>query len=148
VVEQAPGIGPEPTLLVPYDNIGEEISLSAHGIKTALPPDLHVKFVDNMPTGSGVAYLGDINGVHVYQTIPPTQQPVLFSGSCLRRITYAQVAEGYGPVTFEFQEADDPQRSGVVMRFAQQLEWDDTPVIEFELMADPDGQDAERPETH
>jgi hypothetical protein len=131
VAELSAGVGPDPVLLVPLTPIGSDIGTWRY---SPIPEGLTVEFRDNQPTGAGFGYRATIDGVNVYAINLPSDRAWLFSGRMLRSIRYAPLESG-NLVDLVFNEADDPHNSSFMVHFAQEVGWNDTPIIELVLRA-------------
>lgn len=140
VIDKARTIGEKPTVLVPHDEIGEEFFKCVCGLKSVLPTDIRVESLPNMPSGGGAGYLGTMEGVHVYETGVQAGTSILYSGACLRRITYEAVSADGEIAGVEFVEGENLEKSEIKLEFAQILEWSDEPIVRFELVnSQPNG---------
>lgn len=128
VIAEAPSVGPDPMVLVPFAGIGEEISMAS--ILGGGPAGLNVNRDTTIPSG-GTGYMGTVEGIPVYIAQVLTQQAILCSGSLLRTITYGVIHGREDIADFSFVDGDDPQRSRVRLKFAQRIEWADDVFVEF-----------------
>lgn len=129
VLELSAVVGPDPVLLVPFTPIGRDISNWQY---SPTPEGLNIEFRQNQPTGAGFGYRSTIDGINVYTINLPSDQAWLFSGRMLRSIRYARL-QGGNLVDLLFNEADDPHKSSFTVHFAQEVEWNDTPIFELQL---------------
>jgi hypothetical protein len=83
-----------------------------------------------IPTGGGTGYVGTIDGVEVFTTDVEDGHSYLFSAIMLDVIAYRLVTSG-AFVSVAFEEGDNPWSGTVVVRFAQQVAWRDTPVLDL-----------------
>jgi hypothetical protein len=133
VIELAANFGTDAVLVVPFDPIGRDISTWTYQNPNDLPAGLHhVEFRQDQPTGGGLGYTATIEGINVYTARFPSERVWLLSARMLRSIRYARLPSG-NLVDIAFEEADDPRSSTLVESFAQQVEWNDLPIIELIL---------------
>jgi hypothetical protein len=131
VIELAADFGTEAVLVVPYDPIGGDISTWTIQQPDDLP-GLHIEYRQDQPTGGGFGYTATIEGINVYTAHFPPDRAWLFSARSLRSVRYARLPTG-DLVDLAFDEADDPRASSFVASFAQEVEWNDLPIIELVL---------------
>jgi hypothetical protein len=136
VIACAAAVGPEPTMLAPYDMIGVGVGLAAHGLPNSDLDEFQVTRKTGLSGGGGTAYLGTIEGVHVFSASVKHGTASMFSGVSLRRIRYGIVAGEQDVADFEFEDAANPAESWVRLKFAQTTEWDNSTIVEFKF--DPD----------
>jgi hypothetical protein len=129
ILEYAPSVGPRPTLLVPFELLGDELSRWAYGLER--PREFNIERVNGMPSGGGTGYTGTINGVHVYATNGLSNRAILFSGSCLRSVSYQPLPDRADVVDVSLLEGQPPERSRLSIRTCQVLEWSSDPFLEF-----------------
>jgi hypothetical protein len=99
VIAEAPSVGPEPMVLVPFAGIGEEIAMAS--TLGGGPAGLNVNRDAAMPSGGGTGYMGTVEGIPVYSAQVLTQQAILCSGCLLRAITTASSMAGTtSPISF------------------------------------------------
>lgn len=80
-----------------------------------------------------MGYLGTINGIHAYSARVMINQALLCSSQLIRSINY-NVVHGEGDVVdFSFVDGDDLANSRVRLRFSQNIEWADMPVVKFQF---------------
>lgn len=140
VVAHKGDVGEEPTILVPYDPLGEGVGLAAHGLPNNDLNEFQVEPHADLSGGGGAAYLGTLEGVHVFSAQLKPGSAMLFSGKALRRIRYGVVYGEDQVADFEFEATDKPAESWVQLRFAQFVEWDDSATVEF--VFDPEAAQA------
>jgi hypothetical protein len=129
ILDQAPRVGPRPTLLVPYEPFGEEISSWTY--LRDRPQEFNVEHVADMPSGAGAGYVGTIDGLHVYQLNGLSNRAILCSGRCLRSVTYQLLSDRNDLVDVSLEEGENPERSEFRMRTAQVVDWSNDPILEF-----------------
>jgi hypothetical protein len=133
VIEEAAGVGPAPIVIVPYDGFGEDISHATMRLSGGGLPGFEVSHVPGMPSGGGAGYLGTINGVHVYTSSIMENQAVLCSSQIIRAIEYG-IVHGEGDIVdLWFLDAEDLTKSNVKLKFAQKIDWADSPIVEFQF---------------
>lgn len=130
VVAEAPGVGPEPMVLVPFARIGEEITRASLG---GGPVGLNTNRDAAMPSGGGTVYIGTVEGIPVYSAQGLTELAILCSGRLLRAITYGVVRGRDDIADFSFVDGDDLQKSRIRLKFGQRIEWADDVFVEFTL---------------
>jgi len=136
VVQEAPTVGAEPIILVPYPRVGDQVTSATIGGRELA--GLTVSRIAGTPSGEGTGYLGTIQGVHIYSLPVLSTQALLCSRLLLREIEYGVVHDPDDIVGFEFLQADDPRSSQVRLPFAQRLTWGDESIVEFSLVTDSD----------
>jgi hypothetical protein len=137
VIDEAPSVGPEPIVLVPFPGIGEEIAMAS--TLGGGPAGSNVHRDAAMPSGGGTGYMGTVEGIAVYAAQVLTQQAILCSSNLLRAITYGVVHGRDDIADFSFVDGDDPQSSQVRLKFGQRIEWADDVLVEFTLRRDDRG---------
>ena len=133
VIVEAPEVGPEPIVLVPFSVLGEEISSAAHRLMSHGLPYFEIIRAANVPSGGGTAYLGTIEGIHVYSTHMMETSAILCSRRLLREISYGIVRGANDIVDFWLVESENPEASQVRLKFAQLIHWADYVFVEFDL---------------
>jgi hypothetical protein len=121
-------------LLVAFDPIGNDVSKWVYALTGEAPSGVQVVHLpDRASIGDG-GYLATVNGLDVH-VLPdmPGDRAILFSKAALRAIEYRSVDPARRIAEVEFVQGVDPRRSELRVRFGQEVEWDDSPVIEFEL---------------
>lgn len=136
VVARKTDVGEEPTILVPYAPLGEGVVLAAHGMPNNDLNEFQVETRAELSGGGGTAYLGTLEGIHVFSAQLKPGSVILFSGRALRRIRYGVVHGENQVADFSFEETDKPTESWVQLSFAQVVEWDESAVIEFTFDAE------------
>lgn len=82
------------------------------------------------PSGVGTGYVGTIDGVEVFTTNLEDGHSYVFSALMRDLVSYRLVTPD-AFVSVEFEEGDNPWSGTVIVRFAQQVLWRDTPVIDL-----------------
>jgi hypothetical protein len=123
-------VGPPATLLTEYDPMGASVSHWIHSRADQRPPGRRIEYVQGHPSGGGTGYVGTIDGVEVFTTNVQDDHSYLFSALMVESVSCRLVTPN-AFVSVEFQEGDNPCSGTVVVRFAQQVIWRDTPVIDF-----------------
>jgi hypothetical protein len=131
VIARAEAIGEEPTILVPYDKLGEGVALAGYGLPHGDLDEFKLTRTPNLSGGGGTAYLGTIEGVNVFSAAMRPGTTLMFSGNALRRIEYGIVAGDDHVGDFSFEDAKNPAESWVQLRFAQSVVWDESRTVEF-----------------
>jgi hypothetical protein len=145
VIDEAPKVGPEPIVLVPFSVFGEEISAAAHRFSGGGLTGFEITHMSDTPSGGGTAYMGTIEGIHVYTAGVMTNSAVLCSLRLLRGICYGTVHGRSDIVDFWFVESEDPTASRVRLKFAQVIEWSDHVFVEFDIVSTPQGVEVNHP---
>jgi hypothetical protein len=135
ILSHASCVESKPTLLVPYEPLGEEISTWTY--LRDRPQHFHVEHVADMPSGGGTGYIGTIDGVHVYEINGLSDRAILCSGRCLRSVTYQLLPDRNDLIDVSLEENDNPAECRFLMRTAQVLDWSNDPIIEFSWAAAP-----------
>ncbi len=86
-----------------------------------------------MPSGGGVGYMGTIGGVHVYSANVMRNEAVLCSRHLLLGISYGVVHGQTDIVDLYFVDDDDPEKSRVRLKFAQDIRWAEFIFVEFKF---------------
>lgn len=142
VIEEAAGVGPAPIVFVPFDGFGEGISQATIRVSRDGLSEFHISRASGMPSGGGAGYLGTIDGVHVYACRVMNNEAVLCSSQIIQGIDYGVVHGELDIVDFWFLDAENPNKSHVMLKFAQKIDWADSAVIEFRITGQT-GQQAE-----
>lgn len=130
-VSEAPAVGQDPILLVPYANLGDQVAIAA--TLGGGPAGMTVTHEQGMPSGGGTGYLGSVEGIPIYSSPIFTDRAVLCSSRLLRTVTYGVVHGTQDVADFEFIANDDPERSRIRLKFAQRTQWADDVFVEFDL---------------
>jgi hypothetical protein len=133
VIDFASAVGPDPTLLVPFDPFGEEIAAAAQPFLGGQMKGFDVSYVANMPSGGGTGYRGTIGGVHVYSAQVLKHEAILCSRRLVRVVNYGVVHGESDIADFSFICDGDPKRSRVRLKFAQYIEWAHCEFVEFKF---------------
>ena len=124
-------MGPDPIVLVPYQTLWGSNLGGQRGYLRGGLADFDVSHVDNMPSGGGVGYMGTIGGVHVYSANVMRNEAVLCSRHLLLGISYGVVHGQTDIVDLYFVDDDDPEKSRVRLKFAQDIRWAEFIFVEF-----------------
>lgn len=130
-ISEAQSVGPSPILLVPYANLGDQVAVGAmigNG-----PAGLNVTHDQGMPSGGGTGYLGSVEGIPVYSSAAVGERAVLCSSRIIRRILYGTVHGTRDVADVELLHSDDPERSFVRLKFAQEVQWSEDILVQFDL---------------
>ena len=131
VAEHADRVGSRPTLLVPYDPIGNTISQWTYRLADK-PDHIEVERREGREGGGGTGYLGTIAGTDIFTADVEEDRSYLYSALMLKSVTYHHVTpSAYIEVIFE--EGENPWKGTILVRFAQSMTWSDYPVIELKL---------------
>jgi hypothetical protein len=133
VVQNAGGMGSAVALLTDYDPFGAILSRWTHSPPDQRPAGRRIEYVQGHPSGGGTGYVGTIDDIEVFTTNVEDHHSYLFSSTMLDLVTYRLVAPD-AVVSLEFEEGDNPWSGTVVVRFAQEVLWQDAPVLD--LIAD------------
>jgi hypothetical protein len=94
------------------------------------PAGHHIEYVQGHPSGGGTGYIGTIDSVEVFTTDVEDGHSYLLSARMLESVSYRLVTpDAFASV--EFEEGDNPWGGTVVVRFAQEVVWRDTIVIDL-----------------
>lgn len=132
VFAEAPGVGPAPILIVPYNPLGEEMFAALHrqpGVPLSKYNVVHEKGV---PSGGGVGYQGTVEGIRVYAG--PNilnEMGLLCSSQSIRSIRYGVIHGESAVADFTFLDGDDLAASRVKLKIAQEVDWSDDIFVEF-----------------
>ena len=124
-------VGPDPILLVPYDSIGQELTM-ADIYKTTVA-GYTLLHEQGIPSGMGTGYLGTLRGIRVYSWGATDRHAILCSAQIMRGIYYGVVHGDSDLVDISFIDEGDPERCRVHVNFAQRIEWADHPFVEITL---------------
>jgi hypothetical protein len=130
VAQNALRVGSPATLLTNYDPFGAILSRWANSPPDRHPADRQIEYVQGHAGGGGTGYVGTIDGVEVFTADVEDGHSYVFSALTLDVVSYRLVA----PDTFvsvDFEEGDNPWSGTVVVRFAQEVLWRDTPLIDL-----------------
>ena len=84
-------------------------------------------------TGGGTNYLGTVANIPVFGAAALTNQAIVCSRVLLRAVSYA-VVHGLDDIAdFDFVEGVEPEKSRVVVKVAQRIEWGEDVFVEFDL---------------
>lgn len=137
VVAEAASVGPAPILIVQYSPLGEEVFAALHRLPSARLAQRDVVHEKGVPSGGGVGYHGTVEGIRVYAGPGILSgKALLCSSEIIRSIKYGSV-HGSDVADFSFVDGDDPANSRVNVKFAQKVEWLDTPLVEFDFSMPP-----------
>ena len=132
VIAEGPGVGPAPILIAPYSPLGEEMFAAIHQRPGAKLTKYGVVHEKDVRSGGGVGYQGTIEGIRVYAGPNIlTGKALLCSSQIIRSIRYGIVHGESDVADFEFVDSDDPAKSQVRIKFAQEIEWLDDQFVEF-----------------
>jgi hypothetical protein len=132
VIAEASGVGPAPVLIAPYSPLGEEMFAAIHQRPGAKLTKYGVVHEKDVRSGGGVGYQGTIEGIRVYAGPNIlTGKALLCSSQIIRSIRYGIVHGENDVADFEFVDSDDPAKSQVRIKFAQEIEWLDDQFVEF-----------------
>ena len=142
VAEGAARIGEPATLLTAYDPVGASVSRWIYSPADQRPPGRRIESVQGHPSGGGTGYVGTIDSVEVFTADVEDGHSYLFSALMLKSVSYRLVTPD-AFVSVEFEEGDNPWSGTIVVRFALDAGWRDTPVID--LVTDNASADEETP---
>jgi hypothetical protein len=132
VISEAASVGPEPMVLVPFDPIGEEVSMAS--MQHQGLGGFYLSREAGLPTGGGgTGYLASIEGIPVYAARILGMQAILCSRLMIRTIDYGGVDGKDEIVDFTFVDGEDAEKSQVRIQIAQRVNWSDDVFVEFEL---------------
>jgi hypothetical protein len=130
VAQNAQRIGLPATLLIDYDPFGAILSRWTNSAPDRRPAGRDIEYVQGHPSGGGTGYVGTIDGVEVFTADVEEGHSYLFSARMLGAVSYRLVTPDIF-VSVEFEEGDDPWSGTVVMRFAQEVAWRETPILDL-----------------
>jgi hypothetical protein len=130
VAQNAQRVGLPAALLTDYDPFGAILSRWTNSAPDRHPAGRHIEYVRGHPSGGGTGYIGTIDGVEVFTADVEEGHSYLFSARMLEAISYRLVTPD-NFVSVEFEEGDNPWAGTVVVRFAQQVVWRDTLVVDL-----------------
>jgi hypothetical protein len=139
VVEEAPTVGSAPIVIIPYPRFGEEITAATLRTTGAGLAGFNISRVANMPSGGGSGYLGTIEGIHIYSSRMMVGKALLCSNQIIGAIEYGIVHDQNDIVDFTFVDGEDLERSRVRLKFAQNIEWANQILVEFQITAEKSG---------
>jgi hypothetical protein len=141
VAQNAQRVGPSASLLTDYDPFGAILSQWTNSPLDRRPAGRHIEHVQDHPTGAGTSYIGTIDGIEVFTADVEDGHSYLFSAQMLEAVSYRLVTlDNF--VSVEFEEGDNPWSGTVLVRFAQQATWRDTPVIDLVTEDKPTDEEA------
>jgi hypothetical protein len=133
MADRARPLGPAPALLVPREQAWTVLGLArdaergSRGLR-----------IERKPGKDGDhGYLATVAGVDVYAGVVRPGAAWLFSATALRVVRYGPVGKEGSVLDVAFEPGDDPAAGALVVRFAQSVEWDESPVLEFRTPSDP-----------
>jgi hypothetical protein len=141
VAQNAQRVGPPATLLTDYDPFGAILSQWTYSPPDRRPAGRHIEHVQGHPTGAGTSYIGTIDGIEVFTADVEDDHSYLFSAQMLEAVSYRLVTPD-NFVSVEFEEGDNPWSGTVLVRFAQQAVWRDTPFIDLVTEDKPTDEEA------
>jgi hypothetical protein len=130
MAQNAQRVGSPATLLTEYDPFGAILSRWTNSPPDRRPAGHCIEYVQGHLSGEGIGYAGTIDGVEVLTADVEEGHSYLFSALMLEAVSYRLVTPD-AFVSIEFEEGDDPWGGQVVVRFAQNAAWNDTPVIDL-----------------
>jgi hypothetical protein len=122
-------VGPV-TLLTAYDPIGAGVSRWIYSPADRRPLGRRIEYVQGHPSGAGTGYVGTVDGVEVFSADVEDGHSYLFSALMLDLVSYRLVTPD-AFVSVQFEEGDNPWSGTVVVRFAQDAGWRNTPIIDL-----------------
>jgi len=133
IAGHAIGLDQSPTLLLSVQGARQVLMEWSH-FPNRRPAGLLIERKAVGERGTG-AYIVSIEGVDVYDGGARFGRPILFSSSKLKSITYKQLSAAGNILQLNFMTQDDPWKLSLEVKMAQVAEWDDSPVLEFDLPA-------------
>jgi hypothetical protein len=130
VVQNASRLGSAVTLLTDYDPFGAILSRWAISPPDRRPAGHRIDYVQGHASGGGTGYVGTIDGVEVFTANVEDGHSYLFSALTLEVVSYYRVTPN-AFVCVEYEEGDNPWSGTIIVRFAQQAFWRDTPIIDL-----------------
>jgi len=132
IVEHAQRVAEPRVALVPR-HLGEPIGQAAWGIPNHGLDDFTIGRKDDVRGGGGLAYVGTLNGIDVYQW-NDDRDALLFCPRLAEALEYAQVGPNGEVVDFEFVDDQNPSESQVRLRFSQNVTWRTGTIIHFTIV--------------
>jgi hypothetical protein len=129
-VQNAERVGPAATLLTRYDPFGAILSRWTNSPPERRPAGRRVEYVQGHASGGGTGYVGTLDRVEVFTADVKSGHSYLFSTQMLDAVSYRLVTPD-AFVSVKFEEGDNPWNGTIVVRFAQQVAWRDTAVIDL-----------------
>jgi hypothetical protein len=126
------------TLLTDYDPFGAILSRWTNSPPDRRPAGRRIEYAQGRPSGAGTGYVGSIDGVEVFTADVEEGHSYLCSAQMLEAVSYRLVTPD-AFVSVEFDEGDNPWNGTVIVRFAQQVAWRDTSVIDLVVEKLPGG---------
>ncbi len=136
IVEHAQRVAEPPVALVPR-HLGEPVGQAAWGIPNHGLDDFTIGRKDDLSDGGGLAYVGTLNGIDVYQW-NDDRDAVLFCPLLAEALDYAPVGPNGELVDFEFVDDQNPSESQVRLRFSQNVTWRTGTIIHFTIVEQVD----------
>ena len=132
VFAEAPGAGPAPILIVPYNPLGEEMFAALHRRPGTSLSKYDVVHESGVPSGGGVGYQGTVEGIRVYAGPDILNEiSLLCSSQTIRAIRYGVIHGENDVADFTFLDGDDLVASRVKLKIAQEVDWSDHIFVEF-----------------
>ncbi|WP_430422242.1 hypothetical protein [Phenylobacterium sp.] len=132
IVEHAQRVAEPRVALVPR-HLGEPVGMAAWEIPGQGLDDFLIERKDNLGGGGGLAYVGTLNGIDVYQW-NDDRDALLFCPLLAETLDYAPVGPNGEVVDFEFVDDDNPSESQVKLRFSQSVTWRVGTIIHFTIV--------------
>lgn len=134
IVEQAQRVAEPRVALVPR-HLGEPVGEAAWGIADHGLDNFTIERKDDRGGGGGLAYVGTLNGIDVYQW-NDDRDALLFCPLMAEAIDYAPVGPNGEVVDFKFVDDQDPTQSQIKLRFSQNVQWSAGTIIHFTILED------------
>lgn len=134
IVERAQRV-PEPRVALVPQHLGEPVGQAAWGIANHGLDAFNIERKDDLGGGGGLAYVGTLNGIDVYQW-NDDRDALLFCPLMAEAIIYAPVGPNREVADFEFVDDQDPTQSQVKLRFSQDVKWSGGTIIHFAILED------------
>ncbi len=123
-------------LLVPFNRIGEAVSMTTMGFPQDGLESRHLIREPGIESGLGCSYAGTLAAIQIY-TWPFNDAAILCSRTLIRSVRYGRVRDRDEIFDFEFFDSGDPTQSRVHSWLAIEFEWEDRDHVEFTFSNPP-----------
>lgn len=130
-------LGDELMLLVPYNRIGEPISMTTRGFPQDDLDSYGLIREPGAESGLGCSYAGTLDGIQIY-TWRLNESAVLCSRTLIRALYYGDVRARDGFFDFELFDTGDPMQSRIRIWLGVEFEWEERDHVEFKFGNPPD----------
>lgn len=139
-------VGHPAVLVTAYDPVAATVSRWTCSPPDRRPADRRIEYVQGHESGGGTSYVGTVDGIEVFAAEVEESHSYLFSARMLESVAYRLVTPD-AFVSAEFQEGEDgnPWNGRIIVRFAQDTVWRDTPIIDLVAQDAPEDEEASVP---